>query len=73
MMVCVMSCVVPVTAVSPADTSYGETLSTLRYGCRAKAIVNRPVVNEDPSVKIIHDLRSEIDRLKTIITTQHLV
>ena len=62
-----------IAAVSPADSSYGETLSTLRYASRAKAIINKPVVNEDASVKVIRELRSEIDRLKTIITTQHLV
>ena len=33
-------------AVSPAVSSYGETLSTLRYASRAKSIVNKPVVNE---------------------------
>ena len=33
-------------AVSPAESSYGETLSTLRYASRAKNIVNKPVVNE---------------------------
>lgn len=60
-------------AVSPSDSSYGETLSTLRYASRAKAIINKPVVNEDPSVKVIRELRSEIGRLKSIITTQHLV
>jgi len=32
--------------VSPAESSYGETLSTLRYASRAKNIVNKPVVNE---------------------------
>jgi len=35
-----------VTAVSPADVNYGETLSTLRYANRAKNIINRPTVNE---------------------------
>ncbi len=34
------------TAISPAESSYGETLSTLRYASRAKNIVNRPTVNE---------------------------
>lgn len=36
--------------VSPAPASMGETLSTLRYAHRAKAIRNRPRVNEDPKV-----------------------
>ena len=33
-------------AISPAESSYGETLSTLRYSSRAKKIINRPTVNE---------------------------
>ena len=33
-------------AISPAKSSYGETLSTLRYSSRAKNIVNEPTVNE---------------------------
>ena len=33
-------------AVSPAESSYGETLSTLRYASRAKNIVNKPTINE---------------------------
>ena len=59
--------------MSPSDSSYGETLSTLRYASRAKAIINRPVVNEEASVKVIRELRSEIARLKSIIATQHMV
>jgi len=33
-------------AISPAESSYGETLSTLRYASRAKNITNKPTVNE---------------------------
>ena len=33
-------------AVSPADSSYHETLSTLRYGNQVKKIFNWPRVNE---------------------------
>jgi len=39
---------VMIAAVSPADYNYEETLSTLRYASRAKAIKNKPKVNEDP-------------------------
>ncbi|XP_067031980.1 kinesin-like protein KIF16B [Acropora muricata] len=58
---------VMVAAISPAECNYGETLSTLRYAHRAKSIINSPTVNEDPNVKLIRELRSEIDRLKSII------
>ena len=39
--------------VSPANVHFGETLSTLRYAQRARTIVNRAVINEDPNAKII--------------------
>ena len=39
---------VMIAACSPADYNYEETLSTLRYAARAKAIKNKPKVNEDP-------------------------
>ncbi|KAK2550750.1 Kinesin-like protein KIF16B [Acropora cervicornis] len=55
---------VMVAAISPAECNYGETLSTLRYAHRAKSIINSPT---DPNVKLIRELRSEIDRLKSII------
>ena len=51
-------------AISPADCNYGETLSTLRYANRAKNIINKPTINEDPNVKLIRELRAEIDKLK---------
>ena len=33
-------------AISPADVNYAETLSTLRYANRAKNIINKPTINE---------------------------
>ena len=36
---------VMIAACSPADYNYEETLSTLRYAARAKAIKNKPIVN----------------------------
>ena len=39
---------VMICAVSPADFNYEETLSSLRYASREKAIKNKPHVNEDP-------------------------
>lgn len=54
-------------AISPADVNYGETLSTLRYANRAKNIINKPTINEDPNVKLIRELRAEIARLKTLL------
>ncbi|GMH55549.1 hypothetical protein TrST_g6464 [Triparma strigata] len=51
-------------AVSPADTNYSESLSTLRYAQSAKKITTKAVVNEDPTAKLIKDLREEVERLK---------
>lgn len=58
-----------VSAISPADVNYSETLNTLRYASRAKNVVNKPTVNEDGSVKIIRELRAEIARLKALLST----
>jgi len=60
-------------AISPAESSYGETLSTLRYASRAKNITNKPTVNEDPNVKLIREMRTEIQRLKSIIASGNVV
>ena len=54
-------------AISPAQCNYAETLSTLRYASRAKDIVNKPMINEDPNVKLIRELRAEIARLRTLL------
>ena len=57
-----------IATISPADINKGETLSTLRYANRAKNIINKPTVNEDANVKLIRELRAEIDRLKDIVS-----
>ncbi|CAG9820988.1 unnamed protein product [Phaedon cochleariae] len=56
-----------IAAISPADCNYGETLSTLRYANRAKNIINKPTVNEDPNVKLIRELRDEISKLRALM------
>ncbi|ERE70837.1 stAR-related lipid transfer protein 9 [Cricetulus griseus] len=62
-----------VATVSPAHTSYSETMSTLRYASNAKNIINKPQVNEDANVKLIQDLREEIDRLKAMLLRFELI
>lgn len=54
-------------AISPADINYAETLSTLRYANRAKNIINKPTINEDSNVKLIRELKAEIERLKSMV------
>lgn len=56
-----------IATISPADCNCTETLSTLRYANRAKNIVNMPTVNEDSNVKLIRDLREEIQKLKALL------
>ena len=58
---------VMVAAVSPADYNMDETLSTLRYASRAKAIKNKPVVNEDPKDALLKQYEEEIKRLKALL------
>lgn len=49
-----------IAACSPADYNYEETLSTLRYASRAKAIKNKPKVNEDPKDAQLKQYEEEI-------------
>ncbi|XP_066530854.1 stAR-related lipid transfer protein 9 [Hoplias malabaricus] len=56
-----------IATISPSYSSYNETLSTLRYAAHARNIVNKPRVNEDASVRLIRELREEIDRLKSML------
>lgn len=56
-----------IAAVSPADYNYEETLSTLRYASRAKAIKNKPKVNEDPKDALLKEYESEIKKLREML------
>lgn len=58
-----------IAAISPADCNYSETLSTLRYANRAKNIINKPTINEDPNVRLIRELREEIMKLKGMLNS----
>ncbi|XP_022241347.1 kinesin-like protein KIF28P [Limulus polyphemus] len=55
---------VMIAAISPADINYEETLSTLRYADRAKQIKTVATINEDPTEKLIRELREENEKLK---------
>jgi len=56
-----------IAAISPADYNYEETLSTLRYASRAKAIKNKPKVNEDPKDALLKQYENEIMKLKQML------
>ncbi|XP_063263748.1 kinesin-like protein KIF14 [Prinia subflava] len=53
-----------IATVSPAASSTEETLSTLRYAKQACSIINTAKVNEDVNVRLIRELKAEIEKLK---------
>ena len=59
-----MTVALQVANVGPEDWNYDETLSTLRYASRAKAIKNKPVVNENPKDAMLRDMQAEIAALR---------
>ena len=59
-----------IAALSPADVNYDETLSTLRYADRAKKIKNAVQKNENPTDKIIRELKEENERLMKLLGGQ---
>lgn len=56
-----------IAAISPADYNTEETLGTLRYASRAKAIKNKPRVNQDPKDALLKQYEDEISRLKAML------
>ncbi|XP_022222785.2 kinesin-like protein KIF3A [Drosophila obscura] len=50
--------------ISPADSNYMETISTLRYASRAKNIQNRMHINEEPKDALLRHFQEEIARLR---------
>lgn len=49
---------------------YFCVLSCIRYADRAKQIVCKAVVNEDPNAKIIRELKEEVAKLREILQTE---
>ncbi|KAF5308148.1 hypothetical protein FQR65_LT06327 [Abscondita terminalis] len=56
-----------IATVSPSTACYNETINTLRFGQRAKKIISRPIVIDDPKESTIRELRAEIAKLKQIL------
>lgn len=59
-----------VACVSPADDSYEESLSTLRYASRARNIRNKPCINEDSKDTLLREHQEEIKKLKAFLAEQ---
>jgi hypothetical protein len=53
-----------IAAIGPADHNFDETCNTLRYANRAKSIVNKAKINENPKDAKIREMQSEIEILK---------
>jgi hypothetical protein len=53
-----------IACVSPAESNYEESLSTVKYASRARNIKNKPVVNKDPNSVLIESLRGQICTLQ---------
>ncbi len=49
-----------IACVSPADVNMEESINSLRYASRARAIKNKPVVNRDPVAAQIASLRQQL-------------
>ncbi|XP_026740506.1 kinesin-like protein Klp68D isoform X2 [Trichoplusia ni] len=59
--------------IGPASYNYDETITTLRYAHRAKAIKNKPVRNEDPKDAKLREYQAEIERLRLLIEQRRVV
>ncbi|TPP41810.1 Kinesin motor domain family protein [Leishmania donovani] len=59
-----------VATVSPHSSNFDEACQTLRYASRAKQIVTKVVVNEDPQVRQIKLLTAEVQRLKARLSAE---
>ena len=53
-----------IACVSPAESNFDESLSTVKYASRARNIKNKPVVNRDPNSMLIESLRTQIQQLQ---------
>ena len=53
-----------IACASPNDVDFAETLNTLNYAARAKAIKNKVVANRDHGSAIVTQLRARIANLE---------
>lgn len=51
--------------VSPAYVNFGESVNALRYANRARNIKNKPVVNRDPALVVIDELKGLLKVIST--------
>lgn len=56
-----------IATISPHISNYEEMKQTLRYASRAREIVNLAIINEDPHIRRIKALASEVERLSGLL------
>eukprot|EP01062_Namystynia_karyoxenos_P033286 TRINITY_DN2449_c0_g2_i1.p1 TRINITY_DN2449_c0_g2~~TRINITY_DN2449_c0_g2_i1.p1 ORF type:complete len:824 (+),score=298.90 TRINITY_DN2449_c0_g2_i1:73-2472(+) len=56
-----------IAAVSPHVENMEDTMSTLRYALKAKAIVCKVICNEQPSAKMVSGLRDQVAHLEALL------
>ncbi|XP_074659817.1 kinesin-like protein KIF27 [Tubulanus polymorphus] len=59
-----------VCCISPASTSFDESLNSLKYANRARNIRNKPIVNRDPQTLRLEEMQSEIKALREELAKQ---
>ena len=53
-----------IACVSPSESNYEETLTSIKYASRARNIKNKPIVNRDANSMIIEALRNQVTSLQ---------
>ena len=63
-----------IACLSPSDTNFEETLSTLKYANTTKSVNNKPVMNveQDPKDQMIRELQNEIQNLRNRLDNRGL-
>lgn len=52
-----------IACINPNDMFLEENISTLTYATKASFITNCPVVNDDPRLKAIQELKKQVRQL----------
>ena len=63
-----------IACLSPSDTNFEETLSTLKYAHTTKSVNNKPIMNveQDPKDQMIRELQNEIRNLRNRLDNRGL-
>lgn len=59
-----------IACISPSDRFFDESISTLNYATRAANISNQPVKNIDPKIRIINELKVNLNFINNIVLSK---